>query len=212
MAAKPYVLEACVESLPEAKKAEALGADRLELCGRLDLDGLTPSLDLIEDVLAEVTIPVKVMIRPRAGDFVYTGNEIKSMAGSMRRISKLGIQEFVLGPLTTGNKLDLDQISYLSGIVPGSSITIHKAIDLTPDPTGEVRSLTHIDNVRYVLSSGGRETALDGQATLREMIEAGRNKITIISAGRITRDNLQDVHAAIGGEEYHGKMIVGSLK
>ena len=36
------VREACVETVEEAIKAEANGADQIEFCSRLDLDGLTP--------------------------------------------------------------------------------------------------------------------------------------------------------------------------
>ena len=41
------IKEVCVDSLEEALKAEKNGANRIELCGRLDLDGLTPSRELI---------------------------------------------------------------------------------------------------------------------------------------------------------------------
>jgi copper homeostasis protein len=67
---KNLILEACVETLEEAIKAEENGACRLELCSRLDLDGLTPDIELTKQVLEKVSIPIKVMIRPRGGDFV----------------------------------------------------------------------------------------------------------------------------------------------
>ena len=58
------VKEACVERLDEAILAEKNGADRIELCSRLDLDGLTPHRNMIQDVINSVKIPVKVMISP----------------------------------------------------------------------------------------------------------------------------------------------------
>ena len=73
------ILEACVESCDEAILAEKNGANRLELCSHLDLDGLTPDFDLTKQVLEKVNIPVKVMVRPRAGDFVYTDMELQKM-------------------------------------------------------------------------------------------------------------------------------------
>ena len=45
--------------------AEIRGADRIELCSRLDLDGLTPSKELVKRLVSDLTIPIKVMVRPR---------------------------------------------------------------------------------------------------------------------------------------------------
>ena len=70
-----YLKEACIETLREAKVAEQLGADRLEYCSSLDLDGLTP---LYEDIILakkDISIPLMVMIRPRDGDFEYNEEE-----------------------------------------------------------------------------------------------------------------------------------------
>ena len=51
------LLEVIVTSVDEARAAEEGGADRLELLRDLDVEGLTPVLALVEDVLASVTIP-----------------------------------------------------------------------------------------------------------------------------------------------------------
>ena len=72
------IKEVCVETYGEAIKAEKLGADRIELCKRLDLGGLTPQRELIEKTLS-LSIPIKVMIRPRAGNFIYNENELTIM-------------------------------------------------------------------------------------------------------------------------------------
>ena len=71
------VKESCVESLSEALKAEQNGADRIELCSRLDLGGLTPNRELIRHVSSRLSIPIKVMIRPRAGNFIYNAFELR---------------------------------------------------------------------------------------------------------------------------------------
>ena len=68
---KKYIKEACVETLEQAVIAERKGADRLEFCAYLAFDGLTPAPDLVKAVLNVVNIPVRVMIRPRNGNFVY---------------------------------------------------------------------------------------------------------------------------------------------
>ena len=64
------IKESCVETYEEALKAESRGADRIEICSRLDLDGLTPSKDLVRKLVKRLSIPLKVMVRPRCGDFL----------------------------------------------------------------------------------------------------------------------------------------------
>ena len=83
------VKEACVERLDEAILAEKNGANRIELCSRLDLDGLTPHRNMIKDVINSVKIPVKVMIRPRAGNFVYHDQELDVMKDILWKAWKL---------------------------------------------------------------------------------------------------------------------------
>jgi len=80
------IKEACVETLGEALSAELNGADRIELCSRLDLDGLTPDTDLIQKTISSLSILVKAMIRPRGGNFVYTENELISMESEIDQL------------------------------------------------------------------------------------------------------------------------------
>ena len=80
------IKEACVESIKEAKDAELQKADRVELCSRLDLDGLTPSRSIIKEAINSLTIPVKVMIRPKDGGFIYSKKDITKMRSEIEYI------------------------------------------------------------------------------------------------------------------------------
>jgi copper homeostasis protein len=202
------ILEACVETLEEAIKAEQNGAHRLELCSHLDLDGLTPDIKMTECVLQTVSIPVKVMIRPRAGNFIYSNEELEVMKEDILSFKKKNIKGFVFGILDHQNHLNLNQIKTLAGLAHPLDITIHKAIDLCPDPVKEVEKLLRIKKVTSVLISGGKNTAIEGCDTIRKMIKSAGDSLTIISAGCITSSNLQEVHELIKGTEYHGRKIV----
>ena len=84
---RDIIKEACVETFDEAILAEKKGADRVELCSRLDLDGLTPERKLIEEVLGSLNIPIKVMIRPRSGNFSYDDQELHKMRDDILSVS-----------------------------------------------------------------------------------------------------------------------------
>lgn len=203
------LLEACVETLDEAIAAERSGAHRLELCSRLDLDGLTPPVDLIRHVIEAVTIPVKVMIRPREGDFNYNAAELEMMKTDIQLCKSLGIYGVVLGLLDDSNQLDLEKISLLADLAAPLNVTIHKAIDQCGDPLREIRSLKGMKKVHAVLTSGKMPTAREGHNLIRSLIHEAGEDLSIIAAGKITSKNLGEIHAMIGAREYHGRQIVG---
>ena len=65
------LLEVCVDDPAGLAAAVAGGADRIELCAGLALGGLTPS-DGFMRAAAGCGVPCMAMIRPRAGDFVFS--------------------------------------------------------------------------------------------------------------------------------------------
>ena len=205
------IREACVETLEQCRRAEALGADRLELCARLDLGGTTPDWQLVKEVLKQVQIPVKVMIRPRGGNFIYTETEVVQMKASIARFLDLGVPEFVTGALTPQYQIDLPLLTMLCEAMDNRSVTFHKAIDEVPDMEATVEQLKSIPNLRYILTSGGAPTAQEGLSQLRRLLKCAAPEIAVIAAGRVTNTNLQHLHQDLGGSEYHGRKIVGKL-
>ena len=93
------MVESCVDSLDAALASEAGGAQRLELCARLDVGGTTPDPSLVAAVVAAVRIPVVTMVRPRGGDFVYDTNELSAMARDVTRMRAAGAHGIVTGVL-----------------------------------------------------------------------------------------------------------------
>ena len=70
------VLEVCVDSLISARAAVAGGADRLELCSVLAVGGVTPYKELLVKIRQESQIPIRCLMRPRPGDFLYTSGRL----------------------------------------------------------------------------------------------------------------------------------------
>ncbi|MFC2090447.1 copper homeostasis protein CutC [Bacteroidota bacterium] len=205
------IIEACVETYDEAILAEERGADQIELCSELIRDGLTPEKELISRVTSSLSIPVKVMVRPRAGDFMYDLRELESMIETIAFCKDSNVKGVVFGILDTNNEPDMRAIAELAGFARPLEVTIHKAIDLTPDPLHSLRKLLESDNIFSILTSGGKKTAKAGSGVIRQMILLAGDALQIIAAGSITRENLETIHKEIGASAYHGRRIVGRL-
>ena len=205
------LLEACVENLVEAQVAEKRGAHRLELCSRLDLDGLSPGKELAQAVVQAVNIPVKVMIRHRGGNFQYTPAEVDALEREILDARSWGVEGIVIGLLDEQGEVDVVQTSRLALAAGPLSVTFHKAIDETPDLLRSLQLLQAIPGIDAILTSGGAPTARDGKTTLIQMIQQAPPHLQIIPAGRITADNVDLIHGILGTSEYHGRRIVGDL-
>jgi len=203
------IKEACVESFEEALKAEKLGADRVELCSNLELDGLTLHPELVRKTCAALNIPVMVMIRTRPGDFVYSDEEIQKMKSEIDQARNAGAAGVVLGVLTQDNKIDVIKTKALADYAAPLSVTFHKAIDLSENLLEAVEVLQGIPGVRRILTSGGKSTALEGASQIRKMVELSNGFPAIIAAGKVTSENLNEIQKHTGAKEFHGRRIVG---
>ena len=202
------VKESCVQTLDEAIRAEKNGANRIELCSRLDLDGLTPNRELITKVASRVKIPIKVMIRPRSGNFNYNDQEINQMKDDILFCKSLCVFGVVFGILNKKNFIDLKSTRFLADISEGLDVTFHKAIDQVVSMFSQLDTLKNIAKVSSVLTSGGADSARSGMKVIKKMIARAGDRLVIIPAGSITRNNLNEIHTFIGAKEYHGRKIV----
>ena len=202
------IKEACVESTDQAVNAEINGADRIELCKNLDLDGLTPEVNVIQSTMKSVNIPVKVMIRPRPGNFIYSNDEIKSMEQDIDICKKLNVPEVVIGILTSSGNINTIITKRLASRAYPMAITFHKAIDQTEDILYELDRLSRIQEISSILTSGGEKTAINGQSMLRKIIDQYGKRFDIIVAGSITYENFDEIHGLINAREYHGKNLI----
>ena len=209
---KKIFIECCVESLSEALIAEKRGADQLELCSDLANDGLTPDTALTEKILETISIPLKVMIRHRKGDFFYDKSDISIIKNQINSMKLIGINHIVFGSLTHLNRINLEQIKMVSEWAYPMNVTYHKAIDLSENFFEDTELLLQFKNVKSLLTSGQASTAEKGYLTLKRLLADFGKNIKIISAGSITDKNLNKIHNMIRGRYYHGRKILGELK
>jgi copper homeostasis protein len=205
------IKEACVESLSEARVAQENGADRIELCSDLANDGLTPRFSLMKKARTQLNIPVMVMARPRAGNFVFTDEELVQTKIAINLAKEAGVAGVVIGLLTSDNKIDEEHTRMLAEYAQPLEVTFHKAIDEMEDPVEGVKVLKNIPGITRILTSGGKATAMEGQETIRQMIAEAEGKLSILVAGKVLDSNVNEIQKLTGATELHGRKIVGEL-
>ena len=201
------IKEACVESFEKALEAQNNGADRIELCENLSVGGTTPSYGTVKICLEKLNIPIFPMIRARGGNFIYSKDEIEIMKEDIKIFKELGVKGLVLGCLTSDNKIDLELTKTLVNLAYPMEITFHKAIDEISNPLDYIEDLVNI-GIKRILTSGGKATALEGKDLINEMIKKSNGRLKIVVAGKVTKENLNELSNLISADEFHGKLIV----
>ncbi len=199
------LLEVCVDSLAGLRAAVAGGAGRLEVCSRLDVGGLTPSDQLLAAALAS-SLTSFAMIRPRAGDFVYTPREIDNMRLDLARKKALGAHGFVLGMLTRSGDVDASRLREFVALAAPLPVTFHRAFDHAHNRLEALERLIDC-GVTRVLTSGGAADAFKGREELAHLVERARGRITILPGGGVRTHNAAEIVRATGVRELHSSTV-----
>jgi copper homeostasis protein len=195
-------IEVCVENTDGLVAAQRAGADRVELCASLLEGGLTPSWGMIEQAKRLATIPFHVIVRPRGGDFLYSDVEFAAMLADVRALQRLGVDGVVVGCLTAEGEIDETRMRTLVEAARPLSVTCHRAFDMTSDIVTAVEALVRC-GIDRVLTSGQRDTALEGIETIRATVKAARSRLRVMACGGLDAGNIARVRDATGAPELH---------
>lgn len=198
-------LEVCVDSVESAVAAELGGAHRVELCSSLHDGGVTPSSGLTVAVRQKISIGLHVMIRPRSADFCYSDDEFQIMRRDILTAKQLGADAVVFGILDLDGKIDVVRTKKLVKIAAPLKVTFHRAFDMTSDPFSAFRDLQRA-GVHRVLTSGGKQTALEGAGTLKQLVAAAPDDITVMAGSGIKDDNVAMLIEQTGVHEIHASL------
>lgn len=196
------LLEIAIDAQADALGAVEAGADRLEVCDRLDLGGLTPPMDLVRLLASRTNVPLFVMIRPRGGDFIYTDDEIRLMGHQMQEAAQAGAHGLVYGLLTSTGSMDLERTADLlqwAGTLP---VTVHRAFDRCADLVSTADALAKL-GIKRILTSGGKASAEEGADVLQELQRTVGRRIGILPGGGVRPSNIGRLLAHIGANEIH---------
>jgi len=199
------ILEVCVDSYASAMAAIAGGADRLELCSALSIGGLTPSPALLRQIREVSSIPVRCLMRTRAGDFLYTPEEIRQMTVEINLLRREGADGFVIGCLTADGNLDSNAMKPLLEAAEGTGLTLHRCIDVSRDLCQTYRDAEAL-GIDTILTSGGAGSCLSGMETIRQLIalrDATRGPEVLIGSGVKASVIGEFLNRVPGAEAFH---------
>ena len=185
-------IEICCSSIQSALTAQAYGASRIELCSEIFLGGITPSIGLIESCKKELKIPIRVLIRPRAGDFNYSDTEIKVMINDLIRLKDLGVEGVVIGISDEKGSIPLSNLEKILNIIDGKmNLTYHKAFDFLKNPFQDLKTLVEF-GFDTILTSGGKKTAEEGINFINKLRSSANGNISIMPGGGINSVNFKN--------------------
>jgi len=196
------LLEITVESLDSALAAERGGADRIELCAELSRGGLTPGVTTMRKLHEELEIPVFAIIRPRAGDFVYSEREFATMKREISMARDLGMEGVVLGVLRADSLVDVERTAELVQWARPLDVTFHRAFDSTPDPLAALEDVISTGATR-ILTAGGATRVPEGMETLQKLVSAAGSRIVIMPGGGLDAANIAKAVAETQARDFH---------
>ena len=199
------IIEVCAESYEYAVKAEKAGADRIELCKDLHLDGLTPDYESAKKTIDTLNIPVFILIRPRAGDFIYSVEEFELMKQDILKFKEMGCKGIVSGVLNSDNSIDIKRTKELVELSRPLEFTFHRAFDVVSEPFKEIENLIEL-GIDRVLTSGQKNKAIEGLELLEKLNSITKNRIKIMPGSGINKSNIvnfrnfKEIHGSFKNE------------
>ena len=179
------ILEICASSPLDVAIAADAGADRVELCGHWQCGGLTPTTAVVS-ASAEFGLPIRALIRPRAGHFNYDESERHLILAEAYDCLDAGAEKVVVGGLTHEGELDEELLRMLVDGVGGDKMVWHRAIDVCSDQLVAANILSEY-GVIEVLSSGAAPAAGLGVQTLRDLSDVG---LEVMAGGGVRPEDI----------------------
>lgn len=208
---KPYLLEACTDSVESALEAAEGGAHRLELCANLIIGGTTPGVSQFKQIRKSLELPIHVLLRPRYGDFYYTEREFQMIREDAAMFIQLGADGIVAGCLTPEGNLDRERMEILRETAKSRHFTLHRAFDMCQCPYRALEDAVSI-GADTILTSGQQNSCLEGKALLKELIRLAGSRINILVGSGVNARTIPSLAKETGARQFHmsGKTMVDS--
>jgi copper homeostasis protein len=202
-----YLVECCANSIQSAIQGELGGANRIELCTNLKLGGLTPSRENITVLVATVNIPIRILIRPKTENFIYTKTEITQMIADIKFCKTIGCEGVVIGALHKNGSIHKEQTKQLIKAARPMHVTFHRAFDEGNNLKQNLEDVIDC-GCDTLLTAGQNSNVTDGISNLEQLVRLANNRITILAGSGVNHTNTEALYK-IGIRNFH---LSGSIK
>ena len=184
------IIEICATSIESILNAQNAGAHRLELCENYSVGGVTPSEQFLHEAIKVSSLPINVLIRPKAGDFIFNDQEYDLMIHKINLFKELNVKGFVVGFMEKDKSLNSYILKEFREITKGYELTFHRAFDSLSNQEESLELLIEKDFDR-ILCSGNKLSAEKGIENLKNYNKISNDRITIMPGGGVNLDNFQ---------------------
>ena len=197
----PFLIECCANSLQSAINGEIAGVNRIELCNNLESGGLTPSKKEIKKALQILNIPLRILIRPRIGNFIFSRKEQLQMISDIQFCKKIGCEGVVIGALNKDNSINIEQTKEMVKLAKPMHITFNRAFD---EANNLVKNLEDVISCGCdsLLTSGQNIHVTNGISNLAKLIKLANNRIQILAGSGVSHTNVEELYK-IGIRNFH---------
>ena len=194
-------LEVIAWTKEDAINIEKAGAHRIEFVSEIEKGGLTPSIELVKETFAKVSIPIMVMVRDRDKSFIYNDETMDSHIKFIKELTKTGVEGIVYGSLTEQGEINFKQLERVIEAKGNMKLTFHRAFDELGENVFEQFDKLSKYDVDTILTSGTKENAVEGITILKELVE--RKTINILPGKSISIDNAKMIIESTGADYIH---------
>lgn len=195
-------IEICASTIQSAVNAKLGGASRIEICDNLEAGGTTPSYATIEYCIKDLKLETNVLVRPRAGDFVYSNEEFEVICRDVALCKQLGANSVVVGFLKENGELDVEKLEAIVKIAKPMKVVCHRAFDACVNKEEAIEQIIQA-GCSKVLTSGGAPTSEEGIEGLARIVKQVNGRIGVIAASGVTSDNVENIIKGAGVMEVH---------
>ncbi len=190
-------VEVVASSAADVAVAAEGGADRVELCAALDVGGLSPTAAAVRAACRE-GLPVRVLVRPRAGNFCYDLHERALIVAEAQDALEAGAERAVVGGLTADGDVDVRLLAALLNSIPAEKLVFHRCFDVSEN-LGFALEQLQAQGITELLTSGGATRAIDGVEGIALAVRAG---LKVIAGGGVRPQDVAGLYGA-GVRDFH---------
>jgi len=196
-----YLIECCANSVESCINGQKGGSNRIELCRRLDVGGLTPSYNNILLAKSLIKIPIFVLIRPREGNFIYSNTEFKQIISDIKFCKKIGCNGIVIGSLNKDGSVNQRQSTEMANIAKPMHVTFHRAFDEGNDLVKNLEDVIAC-GCDTLLTSGKAKNVSLGFENLKKLVRISAGRINILAGSGVNHTNIEALFK-IGIRNFH---------